>query len=133
VDPQISLVTLGVSDLAQSLRFYRNGLGLPLQDRDEDSDIAFFPFEGTWLELYTRELLGEDATIDGDGSGFSGSTIAHNGTTNAEGDTVPDEAEAAGGRIVKPGQETFWGGYFRAFADPDGHLWEMAYPLLTDI
>ena len=132
MDPQISLVTLGVSDLADSIRFYRDGLGLPLQERDEDSQIAFFPLEGTWLALYPSELLAEDATVNAASSGFSGITLAHNVSTKAEVDTVLAEAESAGGRIVKPGQEAFWGGYSGYFADPDDHLWEVAYPPLTD-
>jgi catechol 2,3-dioxygenase-like lactoylglutathione lyase family enzyme len=72
VDPQITLVTLGVSDLAEAVRFYRDGLGLPMQDRDEDSDVAFFPLDGAWLSLYPRDLLAEDATVPAEGSGFSG-------------------------------------------------------------
>jgi catechol 2,3-dioxygenase-like lactoylglutathione lyase family enzyme len=129
---QITLVTLGVSDLAESIRFYRDGLGLPMKERDDDTDVAFFPLDGTWLSLYPRALLAEDATVTEDGSGFSGITIAHNVSSKKEVDTVLDEAESAGGRIVKPAQEVFWGGYSGYFADPDQHLWEVAYPQLVD-
>jgi catechol 2,3-dioxygenase-like lactoylglutathione lyase family enzyme len=132
MDPSISLVTLGVTDLQESIRFYRDGLGLPLQDREADSDVAFFELEGTWLSLYPRELLAEDATVPGDGSGFSGVTIAHNVDEEEAVDDVLEEAVEAGGELVKPAQETFWGGYSGYFADPDGHLWEVAYPLLTE-
>lgn len=132
MDPQITLVTLGVSDLAESIRFYRDGLGLPMQDREDDSDVAFFPLEGTWLSLYPRELLAKDATVTTGGNGFSGITIAHNVSTKEEVDTVLDEVEVSGGRVVKPAQEVFWGGYSGYFADPDEHLWEVAYPQLTD-
>ena len=132
MDLQITLVTLGVSDLAESIRFYRDGLGLPMQDREDDSDVAFFPLDGTWLSLYPRELLAEDATLTADGSGFSRITIAYNVSTKEEVDSVLDEAEASGGHIVKPAQEVFWGGYSGYFADPDDHLWEVAYPQLTD-
>lgn len=132
MDPQITLVTLGVSDIAESIRFYRDGLKLPMQEREDDSDGAFFPLDGTWLSLYPRERLAKDATVVADGSGFSGITIAHNVSTKEEVDTVLDEAEASGGRIVKSAQEVFWGGYSGYFADPDGHLWEVAYPQLTD-
>jgi hypothetical protein len=124
--------TLGVSDLDESIRFYGDGLGLPLREREPDSDIAFFTLEGTWLALYPNELLAEDATVPADGRGFSGVTIAHNVDTKAAVDEVLDEAKAAGGRVVKPAQEVFWGGYSGYFADPDGHLWEVAYPRLTD-
>jgi catechol 2,3-dioxygenase-like lactoylglutathione lyase family enzyme len=132
MDLQITLVTLGVSDLAESIRFYRDGLGLPMKEREDDTDVAFFPLDGTWLSLYPRALLAEDATVTEDGSGFSGITIAHNVSSKKEVDTVLDEAESAGGRIVKPAQEVFWGGYSGYFADPDQHLWEVAYPQLVD-
>ncbi|MDS0296537.1 VOC family protein [Halogeometricum luteum] len=132
MDPRITLITLGVSDLAESIRFYRDGLGLPMQEQEDDSNVAFFPLDGTWLSLYPRELLAEDATVTTDGSGFSGVTIAHNVSTKEEVDAVLAEAEAAGGRIVNPAQEAFWGGYSGYFADPDEHLWEVACPQLTD-
>lgn len=132
MDPRITLVTLGVTGIDESIRFYRDGLGFPLQDRQEDSDVAFFTLDGTWLSIYPRELLAEDATISDDGTGFSGVTLAHNVSTEAEVDTILKEAEAAGGRIVKPAQEVFWGGYSGYFADPDDHLWEVAYPDLTE-
>ena len=128
----MSVVTLGVTDLDASIQFYRDGLGLPLRDREEDSDIAFFPLNGTWLALYPRELLAEDATVPADGTGFSGVTLAHNVSTKDEVDAILEEAKAAGGRLVKPAQEVFWGGYSGYFADPDGHLWEVAYPQLTE-
>ncbi|MGB9956204.1 VOC family protein [Haloferax prahovense] len=132
MDPRITVVTLGVSDLDESIRFYRDGLGLPLRDRDPDSDIAFFTLEGTWLALYPRELLAEDATVPADGSGFAGVTIAHNVAEQSEVDAVLDAARTAGGEIVKPAQDAFWGGYSGYFSDPDGHLWEVAYPPLTE-
>ncbi|WP_410766717.1 VOC family protein [Haloferax sp. DFSO60] len=132
MDPRITVVTLGVSDLDASIEFYRDGLGLPLRDREPDSDIAFFTLEGTWLALYPRELLAEDATVPAEGHGFSGVTVAHNVSTKAAVEEVLKEAEAAGGKIVKTAQEVFWGGYSGYFADPDGHLWEVAYPTLSD-
>lgn len=131
MDPHITLVTLGVSDLDESIRFYRDGLGLPMQDRDEDSDVAFFELEGTWLSLYPRDLLAEDATVPDEPTGFSGVTLAHNVPTKAAVDALLDDAQDAGGRLVKPPQEASWGGYSGYFADPDGHLWEVAYPPLT--
>ena len=132
MDPHITLVTLGVSDVETSIRFYRNGLGFPLQDREEDSDVAFFMLDGTWLSVYPRDLLAEDATIPDEGSGFSGVTLAHNVSTKEEVDEVLDEAVAAGGRLIKPAQDVFWGGYSGYVADPDDHLWEVAYPQLTE-
>ena len=132
MDPKITLITLGVNNLDESVQFYRDGIGFPLRERDEDSDVAFFPLEGTWLSLYPRDLLAEDATVSDEGSRFSGVTLAHNVSNRSEVDAILAEAEEAGGRIVKQAQDVFWGGYSGYFADPDGHLWEVAYPDLTD-
>jgi catechol 2,3-dioxygenase-like lactoylglutathione lyase family enzyme len=132
MDPKISLVTIGVKDLDESIQFYRDGLDLPMRDREPDTDVAFFTLSGAWLSVYPREKLAEDATVPDDGTGFSGMTLAHNVTSEDEVDAVLAEAKAAGGRIVKPAQDTFWGGYSGYFADPDNHLWEVACPDLTD-
>lgn len=132
MDPKITLVTIGVEDVDESIQFYRDGLDFPMRDREADSDVAFFTLEGTWLSVYPREKLAEDATISDEGTGFSGVTLAHNVSSEKEVDAVLAEANAAGGRIVKPAQDTFWGGYSGYFADPDDHLWEVAYPDLTD-
>ena len=127
MDPHITLVTLGVADLPRSIEFYREGLGLPMRDRDGDSDPAFFTLDGAWLAVYPRELLAEDATISPEGSGFSGFTIAHNVESRDEVDAVLNEAKDAGARIVKPAQDADWGGYSGYFADPDEYLWEVAW------
>ena len=132
MDPKISLVKIGVKDLDESIQFYRDGLDLPMRDREPDTDVAFFTLSGAWLSVYPREKLAEDATVPDDGTGFSGMTLAHNVTSEDEVDAVLAEAKAAGGRIVKPAQDTFWGGYSGYFADPDDHLWEVACPDLTD-
>ena len=132
MDPKVSLVTIGVKDLDESIQFYRDGLDLPMRNREPDSDVAFFTLNGAWLSVYPREKLAEDATVPDDGTGFSGMTLAHNVTSEDEVDAVLAEAKAAGGRIVKPAQDTFWGGYSGYFADPDNHLWEVACPDLTD-
>ncbi|WP_049915260.1 VOC family protein [Haloferax mucosum] len=133
MDPRITLLTLGVSDLDESIQFYRDGLGLPMRDREPDSDVAFFTLDGTWLSLFPRDLLAEDATINDDGeTGFSGITIAHNVSERVAVDAILDAAVAAGGRLVKPAQDASWGGYSGYFADLDGHLWEIAYPRWTD-
>lgn len=132
MDPEITLVTLGVGDIDESIRFYRDGLGFPLHERDADSDVAFFTLDGTWLSVYPRERLAEDATVPDEGTGFSGVTFAHNVPTKEEVDAILEEAQSAGGRLVKPAEEAFWGGYSGYFADPDDHLWEVASPRLTD-
>lgn len=123
--PRISMLTLGVRDLERSVRFYEQGLGLPR--RDSPPEVAFFPLNGSWLALYGRESLAEDAGIDPDGEGFAGIAIAHNVASEAAVDEVMAQAVAAGARLVKPAQKAFWGGYSGYFADPDGYLWEVAH------
>lgn len=125
MEPRISLITLGVSDLDRSIRFYRDGLGLPMRDGPEG--IAFFETNGTWLSVYTRDKLAEDALTDPAGSGFRGFTLAHNVRTEEEVDAVLAEAVAAGATLVKEAQKVFWGGYSGYFRDPDDFLWEVAY------
>ena len=125
MDPHISIVTLGVEDLDEATTFYRDGLGLP--EYDWDGPITFFDLEGAWLALFARDALADDATVPVAGSGFSGVTLAHNAEAEADVDDVLAEAESAGAEIVKPAAETDWGGYSGYFADPDGHLWEVAY------
>lgn len=127
----ISLVTLGVDDLDRAIEFYRD-LGLPLRDREPDDDVAFFTTEGAWLALYPRPLLAEDATVPAEGEGFAGVALAHNVDSEAEVDALVDRAAEAGAKVTKPPQPADWGGYSGYFADPDGHLWEIAYnPFMT--
>ena len=125
MEPRITLVTLGVSDLGRSIRFYRDGLGLP--QRETPEGVAFFEMRGMWLSLYAREALAEDATVSPGGSGFRGFTLAHNVRSPEAVDRLLAEAVAAGATLVKPGQPVFWGGYSGYFADPDGFLWEVAW------
>ena len=125
MEPRISLITLGVSDLDRSIRFYRDGLGLP--KRDGPVGVAFFETGGTWLSLYPREALAEDATVSPEGSGFRGVTLAHNVASPEMVDRTLQQAVDAGATLVKPGQKVFWGGYSGYFADPDGFLWEVAW------
>ena len=126
MEPRISIVTLGVSNLPRSVAFYRDGLGLTLYDENTES-IAFFQNKGTWLALYPRDALAADVGIPTDGSGFSGVTLAHNLRSKEEVDELLDVAVAAGATLVKPAQDTFWGGYSGYFSDPDGYLWEIAW------
>jgi uncharacterized protein len=125
VEPRISLITLGVSDLQRSIRFYRDGLGLPM--RDSPPEVAFFETRGTWLALFGRDALAEDAGVDPAGGGFRGFTLAHNVRTREEVDRLLCLAADAGATIVKPAADTSWGGYSGYFADPDGFLWEVAW------
>lgn len=123
--PRMSMITLGVSDLKKSIAFYQAGLGFPKME--SPPEVAFFTLNGTWLALYPRELLAEDAQVPAQGSGFPGFTIAHNVRSDAEVDTVLQLAVTAGAKLVKPGQKVFWGGYSGYFSDPDGFLWEIAH------
>ncbi len=126
MEPRISIITLGVTDLPRSVAFYRDGLGLPLFDENTES-IAFFQNSGTWLALYPRESLAADVGISAEGSGFSGVTLAHNVRTREEVDALLEVAIAAGATLVKSAEDTFWGGYSGYFADPEGYLWEVAW------
>ena len=126
MEPRISIITLGVNDLPRMVAFYRDGLGLTLFD-DNTESIAFFRNKGTWLALYPRAALAEDAGVPTEGSGFSGVTLAHNLRTKEEVDDLLAVAVAAGASLVKPAQDTFWGGYSGYFADPEGYLWEIAW------
>jgi catechol 2,3-dioxygenase-like lactoylglutathione lyase family enzyme len=122
--PKITIITLGVKDLAVSLKFYRDGLGWLAKVQD---DIAFFPMNGIILALYPRESLAEDATVDAAGSGFRGVTLAYNTESEAEVDAILAMVKTIGANVVKEAQKVFWGGYSGYFSDPDGHLWEVAY------
>lgn len=123
--PRISMITLGVRDLALAARFYEQGLGLPRMAAPPD--VAFFTLDGTWLGLYGREALAADAQVPAEGSGFESFALAHNVASEAEVDAVMQQAVAAGAVQVKAPQPASWGGYSGYFKDPDGHLWEVAY------
>ncbi|PWG64513.1 VOC family protein [Sediminicurvatus halobius] len=125
MQPRISMITLGVRDLEASVRFYEHGLGLPRMD--SPPEVAFFTLNGSWLALYGREALAEDAGIAPEGSGFAGIAIAHNVKSEAAVDEVIEQAAAAGARLVRAPRKVFWGGYSGYFADPDGYLWEVAH------
>ena len=89
--------------------------------------VAFFTLNGTWLGLYGRDALAEDAAVPPEGSGFEAFTLAHNVRSEAEVDQVISQAMAAGATLAKRPQKVFWGGYSGYFKDPDGHLWEVAH------
>lgn len=130
---KIGLICLGVCDLERSLRFYRDGLGLPTHEYDPEQGIVFFKMEGTWLSLFPREELAKDAGVSAEGAGFSAITLAHNVPSKAGVDAVFAQALAAGATAVKSPRDIFWGGYSGYFADPDGHLWEVAFNPFTDL
>jgi len=120
VQQRVSLITLGVSDLARSRAFYE-ALGWTT-GAGPDGDVVFFKAGGTILALWSREALAEDSAVT-DSGGWGGITLAHNVGSPAEVDAVLAEAEVAGARIARRGAETFWGGYSGVFVDPSGHPW----------
>jgi catechol 2,3-dioxygenase-like lactoylglutathione lyase family enzyme len=124
MEQRLSLVTLGVRDLAVARRFYET---LGWRAVDSPPGVAFFQLPGMILSLYGWEDLASDATVPSAGEGFRGISVAYNTRSRAEVDATIAEAVAAGGTLVKAAHEVFWGGYSGYFADPDGHLWEVAH------
>lgn len=130
--PRISLITLGVDDLERSLRFYRDGLGLPTEGivgaGSAQGAVVFFDLQpGLKLAIWPRQSLAEDAGLPLDAPNATGFSLAHNVASKAEVDAVMEQARIARASIVKPAGETFWGGYAGYFQDPDRHLWEIAW------
>ena len=134
MQPRITLITLGVADLGRSVRFYRDGLGLPTNYKAGDP-IAFFDTQGTKFSLFPIHELAGDISSDTKSppGGFSGITIAHNVRLKEEVAAVLAEAARAGGKVVKPAQDVFWGGHSGYFTDPDGHYWEVAWNPLSPL
>jgi catechol 2,3-dioxygenase-like lactoylglutathione lyase family enzyme len=124
MEQRISLVTLGVVDVARSRAFYE-ALGWNV-GVDAGAEIAFFQVGPMVFSLWGREQLAGESGVE-DSGGWGGVTLAHNVRSPEEVDAVLAEAEAAGGKIVKPGEQMFWGGYAGAFVDPDGHPWQIAH------
>lgn len=125
MEQRLSLITLGVADIARSRRFYE-GLGWTASRTGNDS-VVFFQLNGIVLALYGREALAADAHVADDGKGFRGIALAYNVRRKEQVDDVLASAQQVGGQIVRPAEDTFWGGYSGYFADPDGHLWEVAW------
>src|SRR4051794_6308045 len=124
MEQRVSLITLGVNDLARSRRFYE-ALGWRINAKPGD-DVVFFQAGCMVLALWDRAKLAEDSAVE-DGGGWGGVTPAYNTRSPAEVDTVIEEARAAGATIGREPAETFWGGYSGVFIDPDGHPWEIAH------
>jgi hypothetical protein len=124
MDQRVSLVTLGVSDLARAKAFYGT-LGWTSGAAPAD-DVVFFQAGGMIVALWGRDQLAEDSCVQ-DNGGWGGITLAYNARSPEEVDSVLAEAEAAGGTVPRKGAETFWGGYSGVFIDPDGHPWEVAH------
>lgn len=126
VAPNFVIVTLGVADLDRSIAFYR-ALGWE-QRGDREQGIVWFRTSGTWIGLFPAGELAEDAGLDrGDLPAFRDITLAICLASEAEVDAAFENWLQAGGSLVKPATTAFWGGYTGYVADPDGHLWELAW------
>jgi uncharacterized protein len=126
--PRITIITLGVADLPRAIGFYRDGLGFPTDAKD-DAAIAIFMTDGVRLALYPKNALAGDISnnVELSQRGFGGITLAHNVERKEEVAEVLALAERAGGKIVKPAQDVFWGGHSGYFTDLDGYYWEVAW------
>jgi catechol 2,3-dioxygenase-like lactoylglutathione lyase family enzyme len=124
MEPRVTLVTLGVGDLARARAFYE-ALGWKTGAEAGD-DVVFFQAGSMVLSLWSRDALAEDSGVT-DGGAWGGVTLAHNVGSPAEVDAVMAEAKAAGAAIGREAAATFWGGYSGVFLDPDGHPWEVAH------
>ena len=130
--PKITVITIGVDDLERSLRFYRDGLGLPTEgiigQEFEYGSVVFIDLQaGLRLALWPRKNIAHDTGLRPGEANPTEFTLGHNVSSIEEVDAVIHQAEMAGALIVKPAQDTFWGGYAGYFQDPDGHLWEVAW------
>jgi len=124
MEQRLTVVTLGVSDLARARAFYE-ALGWTT-GAEPDDDVVFFQSGGMVVALWGRSQLAEDSGVT-EGEGWGGITLAHNVRSPADVDAVLAEAGRAGATITRPGGETFWGGYSGVFVDPDGYPWEVAH------
>jgi uncharacterized protein len=125
VEQRVSLVTLGVTDLARARAFYE-AVGWKT-NADENDDVVFFQAGGMIVALWDRAKLAADSGVEAGRGGFGGVTLAHNVEGPQAVDAVIKDAEAAGATITRPPAATFWGGYSGVFCDPDGHPWEIAH------
>lgn len=130
--PRLTVLTLGVDDLECSLRFYRDGLGFAtpgiVGQEFEHGAVVFIDLQpGLRLALWPRTSIAHDSGLPLAPPSATELTLGHNVGSKAEVDAVMAQAARAGARIVKPAQDTFWGGYAGYFQDPDGHLWEAVW------
>lgn len=130
--PRISVITIGVDDLDRSLKFYRVGLGLSTEGivgkEFEFGAVAFFELQsGLRLALWPRRSISHDSGLGISAPSSTDFSIGHNVSSKAEVDVVMEQARRAGATIVKPAEETFYGGYAGYFLDPDRHLWEVVW------
>lgn len=126
MEARLSLITLGVNSISLSREFYEKGLGWNVSSASNEN-VVFLKTRGTVISLYGKQELAKDVQVDAQGSGFRDFALAHNVRTKEEVAEVLLQAEKAGGRIIKPAQDVFWGGHSGYFEDPDGFLWEVAW------
>lgn len=126
MEPRLSLVTLGVRNVAIARAFYENILGWKAAAASND-DVCFINLNGLTLSLFSLDALAKDAGVPNDKGPFSGTSLAYNTRSREEVDSIMAHVTKAGVTILKPAQETFWGGYAGYFADPDGYAWEIAW------
>ena len=124
MDQRVSVITLGVGDLARARAFYE-GIGWKT-NAEPDDDVVFFQAGGLVVALWDRARLAEDSGVE-DALGWGGVTLAYNTRSPAEVDEAIEDARTAGAEIAREPGETFWGGYSGAFVDPEGHPWEVAH------
>lgn len=123
---KLNLITLGVNDFERSVDFFEKGLGWEKSTASTEG-LALFPLGGIVLALHPRKDLAEDATVNAEGTGFSGITLSYNARTEKEVDDVLTKVKGLGATIIKPAQKVYWGGYSGYFKDLDGHLFEVAH------
>jgi len=126
MSPHVSLITLGVADIAKATAFYER-LGFVLSKKASEASVSFFKAGGIVLAIWSRESQKEDANANDLWTGNGGIVVAQNVASESEVDEMMAKAETAGARILKLAAKTFWGGYNGYFADPDGHVWEVAH------
>ena len=132
MQPRITIITIGVDDLERSRRFYRAGPGLPTEGivgaEFEYGAVVFIEMQsGLRLAFWPRKSIAHDTGLSPQTKSASEFTLGHNVNSKSEVDSLMREAELAGAAILKPGHDTFWGGYSGYFQDPDGHVWEVAW------
>jgi uncharacterized protein len=130
--PRITVITIGVDNMERSLKFYRDGLGLPTRGiigmECEHGAVAFFDLQaGVKLAIWPRKSIAYDSGIPESPPNQTEFTLGHNVSTREEVDEVMEQARNARAKIVKQAHKTFWGGYAGYFQDPDGHLWEIVW------
>ncbi|MFI4935115.1 MAG: VOC family protein [Caulobacterales bacterium] len=128
---KISIVSLAVGDLQRALTFYRDGLGFPTHNYADGDDFILFRLEGSWLSLHAREEALKDPPAGS--STFSSVGLSHNVPSEAAVNEVFEFGLTAGATPLKRPQPAHWGGYEAAFADPDGHVWDIAFNPYTDL